>query len=175
MFTPGHEDLEERLKAWVAEGSGINYDHVLSGKQNFPAPNVIYSTVLLITPATIGTPSRRWIEESGVYKYETVASVKDIYSVQFFRKGSRDAARRFAVWAYSPDARDSARAKAFTFHTIRNQREMGAIVSAEWEERFGLDLTIGYTQRYVADREAQSAITIAIGDGVHSERLEIDP
>ena len=52
---------------------------------------------------------------------------------------------------------------------------MGAIVSAEWEERFGLDLTIGYTQRYVADREAHGAVTIALGDGVHSERLEIDP
>ena len=70
-----------------------------ANRQGPPASKALYATVLLVTDTGQGVdyniPTARSDNDLDV---ETVRTVRAQYSVQWFRKGARDSARRFAAW-----------------------------------------------------------------------------
>ena len=76
-----------------------------------------------------------------------LGSIWATYSVQWFRTGAQDAAMMFQQWTSSPLGQLGAEQRGLTFQRCSAVRQLNEIVSAAWEERAGLDLTVSYVQR----------------------------
>ena len=104
MIVPTTYDLEDSVRALVAAGSGLDLNQVIPGNDGGPAPDGLFASVLLIHQDTEGipaTPMRLRADELSL-DAPTIATVTGRYSVQWFRRGAHDAARRFATWVWSP-------------------------------------------------------------------------
>ena len=148
MISPTTQDLEKVLRAHVAAGSGLDVDtHVIPGNDPHPAPKGLYATVLLIDATIQGVAydvlSARSDNDLDVL---TVRTMRGRYSVQWCRKGARDAARQFAVWTSSPLSLERARRNNVTLVRVSTVRQIDTIVSDKWEERAGVDLDVGYLE-----------------------------
>ena len=144
MISPATQTLERAVRAYVAEGSGLESKRVAAGNRNAPAPNDPYATVLLITASGQGIPYTLYEDDEDEVDASTIGTVRARYSVQWYREGARDAARRFAMWSWSPRGVDVATARGLTFLRVSDVRQLDAIVSDAWEERAGLDLDLEY-------------------------------
>ena len=148
MIEPTTQNMERAVRGFVAAGSGLESRRVRPGNSDGPAPNELYATVLLIHQAIDGIPETplRLSAEGERLDAETHANVRSRYSVQWFRPGAHDAAKRLSVWASSPTGRDLASSLGLTFIRVSDIRQLDDIVSNAWEERAGLDLDLGYIQ-----------------------------
>ena len=173
MISPSTDTLEEDIRRWVAAGSDIDDRFVIPGNKDAGSPNRLYATVLLITPSLRGTAWKRTLTVNGQTVERTRAFAEDLYSVQWFRDGARDAARRFSVWSQSEAGRISASVRSFTFMGVSRIRQIDSIISTKWEERYGLDLKITYFQTLDLPVETFAGISVELGDGVHSETVEV--
>lgn len=155
-LVPTTQALERAVRAYVAEGSGLEGSHCIPGNEKAPAPKELYASVLLIDEHPHGTTwdrPRRTNEltslegeptgDLDVYESNTVR-----YSVQWYREGARDAGRRFKLWARSPIGRDGASKRGLTFMGYSDLRRLDAIEDTGYEERVGLDLEIGIVTTY---------------------------
>ena len=150
-MSPLTHDLEYAVRAYVAAGCGLSPDSgVLKGNAHGPAPEDLYATVLLIQANRLGidpvvlTPDP---QDDRDVQATVLGALWATYSVQWFRSGARDAAMRFAQWASSPLGHLDAAQRGLTYQRCSAVRQLNDIVSEEWEERAGLDLTLSYTQR----------------------------
>ena len=174
-YAPTTQDLERSIRAYVAAGSGLASSQVIPGYTDGPAPNGLYASVLLINEAIQGIPGTIFnLSESGQgLKAPVRATVRASYSVQWFREGSRDAARRFSVWASSPAGRELAAARGLTFLSVSDVRQLDDIVSDAWEERAGLDLEIGYIQMLTQALDYIEAAPVHVREGEHIQIVEV--
>ena len=178
-YAPTTQDLERSIRAYVAAGSGLASSQVIPGYADGPAPNGLYASVLLINEAIQGIPGTIFnLSESGQGLKAPVratvrATVRASYSVQWFREGSRDAARRFSVWASSPAGRELAAARGLTFLSVSDVRQLDDIVSDAWEERAGLDLEIGYIQKIHQALDYIEAAPVHVREGEHIQIVEV--
>ena len=164
MISPTTDVLEAEIRAIVAAGSGLDFDtHVLPGKDSFGAPNDLYATVLMITDPEIGTPSTTITDDGTTLEEHTTRTVSARYSVQWVRKGARDAARRFAVWRASAEGLHAVNQRNLTVLPVSGIRQLDTLVDEEWEERVGMDVDIGYLE----------SLTQAV-DGAASTDIDID-
>ena len=100
-----------------------------------------FCTVTLITERDDGTA---WVRPGdAIGSLATWMSHTLKYSVQWFRKGARDNARSFRSWARGPYGINMATDYGFTFIGTSEIRQIDEIVSSRWEERAGLDLSVG--------------------------------
>ena len=156
MIAPTRHVLERAVRNYVGAGSGLNPDTlVIPGQSKGPAPKEAYATVVLIDETADGTEWTRHVR-AGTAEAPTVdatvsESVTVSWSVQFFRRGARDLARTFRVWAQSPLGIAEAARRGLTFYRTSGVRELDTVVSEAWEERAGLDLYLGYVATLVQD------------------------
>ena len=146
MISPDTRTLERAVRGYVAAGSGLESRRVLPGNRNAPASNDLYATVLLITASVRGIPYTLYEGDGELVDASTIGTVGARYSVQWYRRGARDAARRFGVWTSSPKGVDFANARGLTFMRVSDVRQIDSIVSDAWEERAGLDLDLEYQE-----------------------------
>ena len=161
-------DLEDLVRYFVALGSGFtdsdgNLSCAIQGELVTPSraqppttlnsgssPQPCFATVLLIDskPSGVSETLRQTLNERGVpVERPTVFStVVNRYSVQWFRQGARNLARSFRTWASSDFGREAAEHMRLTFYNCSPLRQLDGVVSTDWEERSGLNLTIGYTE-----------------------------
>ena len=149
MIAPTTQSLERAVRAYVAAGSGLEPRLVRPGNQRGNVPDGLFASVLLIHQTIEGIPATALslTEDSLSLDAGTLATVEDRYSVQWFREGARDAARGFSVWVYSPEGLQTAQDNGLTLRRVSDVRQLDEVVSGAWEERAGLDLHIGYTQK----------------------------
>ncbi len=162
--------LERAVRAYVAEGSGLLRQRVRPGNAPGLAPQDLYATVLLIQADHLGidsivlTPDA--LDET-IVQAIVLGAIWATYSVQWFRTGARDAAMTFHQWASSPLGQLSAEQRGLTYQRCSAVRQLNEIVSEEWEERAGLDLTLSYAQR--TDQQIGTIqtvpLTAAVSDG----------
>ena len=147
-FSPSTQNLERRIRDYVAAGCGLEPRLVIQGNGNGPASQELYASVVLIHQDTRGIPHTliKELEGGAGLCAGTMATVRDRYSVQWFRAGARDAARHFALWAYSPAGLAQATSTGVTVLRVSDVRQLDDVVSGAWEERAGLDLDIAYIQ-----------------------------
>ena len=173
MLAPTATTLEDAVMGYVALGSGLKRDtNVLSGNENGPAPNDLYASVLLIRSRSDGMPSDR-ATQTGSIQSLTEAAVQDRYSVQWYRKGARDAAQRFRLWTASPEAQEYMDRVGLAFVRTSEVRQIDSIISDAWEERAGLELDIGYIQSLRQDVQEVQTVPIEIRSETNTETVEV--
>lgn len=156
--------IEDAVRGFVAEGSGLPSGNVVPGNDPAPAPIDLYATVLLIESKQEGLLPTIYSDGGAETQGLTLESIDALYSCQWFRDGARDAAEQFRIWAESPNGLLEAGRRGLTFNSVGPLRQIDEIVSSTWEERAGVDLRLGYTlalNRNVG-RIPASSIRIAI-------------
>ena len=147
-FEPTRRALERAVRAHVALGSGLASSLAIPGNDSAPAPEEPYATVTLISSALDGTPYSRYGADGE--EDATLGAVLADYSVQWLGEGSYERAHRFRFWCSTPLGIRHAHELGFTFNRCGPVRQIDAVISAAWEERSGVDLSIAYRYRYAA-------------------------
>ena len=101
---------------------------------------------------------------------------RTVYSVQWYRKGARDAARQFRLWVRSDIGKLSASARGIEVLQIGPLRRIDNIVADKFEERMAMEIWIGYRIELTAtvaeldplneaDPDQQPLITFTFSEG----------
>ena len=160
----------------VAAGSGVDYNSVLSGNKGTPVPDGLFASLVLIHQAIEGVPATVMSLASGGTDLDalTIATVRGRYSVQWFRTGAHDAATRLSVWVWSPEGVAQAQQADLTVLRVSDVRQLDDVVSGAWEERAGLDIDVGYTQRTDQTVDYLKAAPIEAGAGGSTETITVE-
>ena len=137
-----------------------------------PRPPEPYSTVLLVDEVA---PGSSWAYESvagGSISSLPLQPIRAYYSVQFYRKGARDLARAFRLWAHSALGILEAERLRLTFLRASVIRQIDSVRSEEWEERAALDMALEYVARLTEDT-AQDVGVIIEADVTVNEELTV--
>lgn len=103
-------DLENSLRAFIAEGSGLAFKRVVHANQNTSRWKLPYATLLLAAdPERLGYPNTSDVplsDDDTAVGVLTETGWQSEYQVQFYRDGAIDLARTFMGWAESTPALD---------------------------------------------------------------------
>lgn len=145
----------------VADGSGLASSAVIPGNDPHPAPQHMYATVLLIASWSDGgafeTPT--FDEEGHAHALLVVGSR---FSVQWYRQGAVQAAQRFRLWSETQDGADAMIGRGLLYERCGEVRRIDYVISSNFEERAGLDLTVRHVQRLVIDRQPTESIEFTV-------------
>ena len=142
-FSPTIEEMGKRVRAMVAESTGLAGNRVLLANQGGETPTDSFATVLDIDHVVRGQPWKR--------RGDTVVTMEITYSVQFYRAGAQEMATRLVGWFHTDDAADFSTARGFVNNSASPSRDLSDVVSDEFEDRAGVDITI--TCRLVLTQE----------------------
>ena len=175
MIEPTTAVLEEAIRQFVALGSQLNADtHVIAGNRRGSAPPSLYATVLSIGAEPDGVHYTSYAARTdGGLDVTTVNTVRARYSVQWYRAGARDAARRFGVWVHSPAGLDAAAERALTCLQTSEIRQIDGVISNAWEERAGLDLDLGYLEKVMATSDSIETVPLELDFGGATTNFEV--
>ena len=176
MIAPTTQSLERAVRGFVAVGSGLESRRVRPGNQGGPVPDGLFASVMLIHQAIEGIPATVMSLASGEADLNalTVATVRGRYSVQWFRTGAHDASKRLSVWVWSPEGVAQAQQADLTVLRVSDVRQLDDVVSGAWEERAGLDIDVGYTQRIDQTVDYLKAAPIEVGAGGSTETITVE-
>ena len=176
MIAPATATLEDAVAELVAAGSGLDYNSVLSGNKGTPVPDGLFASLVLIHQAIEGIPATVMSLASGEADLDalTIATVRGRYSVQWFRTGAHDAATRLSVWVWSPEGVAQAQKSDLTVLRVSDVRQLDDVVSEAWEERAGLDIDVGYTQKIDQAVGRLKAAPIEVGAGGSTETITVE-
>ena len=176
MIAPTTQEMERAVRGLVAQGSELEPRRVRPGNQRGIAPDGLFASLVLIHQAIEGMPATVMSLASGEADLNapTVATVRGRYSVQWFREGARDAASRLSVWVWSPEGAAQAQKSGLTVMRVSDVRQLDDVVSGAWEERAGLDIDVGYTQRIDKTVGRLKAAPIEVGAGGSTETITVE-
>ena len=176
MIAPTTSRLEDAVAEVVAAGSGVDYNSVLSGNKGTPVPDGLFASLVLIHQAIEGVPATVMSLAPGGADLDapTIATVRGRYSVQWFRTGAHDAATRLSVWVWSPEGVAQAQQADLTVLRVSDVRQLDDVVSGAWEERAGLDIEVGYTQKIDQTVGRLKAAPIEVGAGGSTETITVE-
>ena len=157
------DDLERNVRSFVAAGSGLATDHVIPGNDDGPRPKEPYASLLLIDDDRLAYPIR--YQQPYDETVSTLTYRRAAYSLQFYRDGAVDHARRFVRYAESengltfaedgwpldddgnkdPAATDADR---FPFRVVQTPplsvQRLDVPVGEQWEQRALVALSVDY-------------------------------
>ena len=172
MVEPAVRDVERALRGVIAEGSLLRSERVRPGNSDGPAPTELYATVLAISEQTPALPWTQYTPADGDQLDARVGMVvRASFSVQWYRAGARDAARRCRLWLRSELGHEAAADAGLVMGRIGPIRQIDQIVSESWEERSGLDLAVEYLQTLSAQVPALQEVEIGTEIVVESDTL----
>ncbi len=176
MIAPTTASLEDTVAELVAAGSGVDYNSVLSGNKGTPVPDGLFASLVLIHQDIEGVPATVMSLASDEADLDalTIATVRGRYSVQWFRTGAHNAAARLSVWVWSPEGVAQAQKSDLTVLRISDVRQLDDVVSGAWEERAGLDIDVGYTQKIDQTVGRLKAAPIEVGAGGSTETITVE-
>ena len=176
MIAPTTQEMERAVRGLVAQGSELESRRVRPGNQGGAVPNDLFATVVLIHQAIEGIPATVMSLASGEADLNalTVATVRGRYSVQWFRTGAHDAAKRLSVWVWSPEGVAKAQGANLTVLRVSDVRQLDDVVSGVWEERAGLDIDVGYMQRIDQTVDYLKAAPIEVGAVGSTETITVE-
>ena len=176
MIAPATRDLERLVRGLVAAGSGLEPRRVRPGNQDGPVPDELFASVMLIHQDTEGLPVTPMSLSSDGLSLDapTLATIRDQYSVQWFREGAHDAAKRFATWVWSPAGLAKAHSAGLTVRRVSDVRQLDDVVSGAWEGRAGVDIDIGYIQRINQTVGYLRSVPVEVGAGGRTETITVE-
>ncbi len=176
MIAPTTQSLERTIRGLVAAGSDLESRRVRPGNQGGAVPNDLFATVVLIHQDIKGIPATVMsLASNGAdLNAPTIATVRGRYSVQWFHTGAHDAAKRLSVWVWSPEGVAQAQQADLTVLRVSDVRQLDDVVSGAWEERAGLDIDVGYTQKIDQTVGRLKAAPIEVGAGGSTETITVE-
>ncbi len=176
MIAPTTARLEDAVAELVTAGSALDYNSVLSGNKGTLVPDGLFASLVLIHQVIEGIPATVMSLAPGGADLDalTIATVRGRYSVQWFRTGAHDAATRLSVWAWSPEGVAQAQKADLTVMRVSDVRQLDDVVSEAWEERAGLDIDVGYTQRTDQTVGRLKAVPIEVGTDGSTETITVE-
>lgn len=158
--------LSRDVRAYVAAGSGLDSTLVIPGNDPAPAPAEPYATVLLVNERRDGVPPTRHVydDDAGTVNGTSYVSRESVWSVQFYRTGAVVRAQQFRDWTTTPLGLMAARARSLTMRAANEIRRIDQIISDTWEERAGLDLTIGSLHTVEQDLGVIRVVPLELND-----------
>ena len=176
MIAPTTQSLERTIRGLVAAGSDLESSRIRPGNQGGAVPNDLFATVVLIHQDIEGIPATvmSLASDEADLDAPTVATVRGRYSVQWFRTGAHDAAARLSVWVWSPEGVAQAQKSDLTVLRVSDVRQLDEVVSEAWEERAGLDIEVGYTQKIDQTVGRLKAAPIEVGTGGSTETITVE-
>lgn len=143
---PGYVDnpIDLAVRRLVRQASNISGEFVIPGNGPGPSPDTVFATVLRMTDVHQGWPVEQEDSTGGRHVLETRNNRSVQYSVQWYRSGAFDVASRAMNWLGTSLAADAANALGIRIQAYNQLRDMDAVVSSEWEERWGMELEIAY-------------------------------
>lgn len=190
MISPTSQTLERAIRAYVAEGSGLERSNVIPGNKPSPVIKDPFATVVLVTDIPDGhawTLNDRIADRSyadatftagATFDVQAFVSSEITFSIQWWRAGASDYARRFAVWVRSPAGVTEAARRGFTFYRTSAIRNLSDVDKEVFEERLGLDLVIGIVWTDTRDVGLLDSVDISIfperlsGETAPADRIE---
>ena len=166
--------LNERyVRAFVSRGSGLPPERVIRAQRNAPVPEVLFSTVVLISDVADGEIMAHGLEDSvAQWQYKTAT-----YSVGFFREGASERAARLCLWAESDDgllAQEGAlrdpgwpAGTAMRIPSRLSWTRIDALHDDDWEERAVVEMPCRYLAQYVASDVSPDHASFTF-DGIES-------
>ena len=176
MIAPTTQSLERAIRGLVAAGSELESRRVRPGNQGGAVPNDLFATVVLIHQDIEGIPATvmSLASDGADLNAPTVATVRGRYSVQWFRTGAHDAAKRLSVWVWSPEGVAQAQQADLTVLRVSDVRQLDDVVSGAWEERAGVDIDVGYRQVVEETVDYLRAAPIEVGAGGSTETITVE-
>ena len=176
MIAPTTQSLKRAIRGLVASGSDLESRRVRPGNQGGAVPNDLFATVVLIHQDIEGIPATvmSLASDGADLNAPTVATVRGRYSVQWFRTGAHDAAKRLSVWVWSPEGVAQAQQADLTVLRVSDVRQLDDVVSGAWEERAGLDIDVGYTQRIDQTVDYLKPAPIEVGAVGSTETITVE-
>lgn len=154
-FSPGYQDdpIDLAVRKLIAQASGLPGNVVIPGNGPGPAPDTVFATVLRMTDQQLGWPVEDRVDDGRGYGLESRSNRYASYSVQWYRAGAQAAGSQALEWLGTTLAADAATILDLRIHRFNQLRDMDAIVSSEWEERWGMDLEVAFfaDRRWTAD------------------------
>ena len=170
------QEVERAVRGLVAQGSELEPRRVRPGNQRGTVPDELFASLALIHQGIEGIPATvmSLASDEADLNALTMATVRGRYSVQWFRTGAHDAATRLSVWVWSPEGVAQAQKSDLTVLRVSDVRQLDDVVSGAWEERAGLDIDVGYTQRIDQTVGRLKAAPIEVGAGGSAETITVE-
>ena len=148
--------LDLRVQQSIAALSGLPGSQVIRGNEDHPRPSGLYATYLFMydsgndswTNYLDVVDDNRQVDETAL-DAESVIPVVSAYSINFFRTGARDAARRCRHMMRSKVGRETVRGFGLTLGDIADVRNMDMMIASEHEERAQLDMMVLFNETLV--------------------------
>ena len=183
MIDPTGISRDDRVQVYLAEAMGISGSLVIPNDDlsdnSTPAPNDPFASYGEISETAVGVDNRRYRnhETDQTLMTFTLRGIREVvYSVQAFRAGSRDRIRRLLSYHLTPLGQLALDRANIVFKSASEVRKISEIISDDWEERFGVDITFSIADVVTQDVNAIASIPIQINksDGVdYNESLEV--
>lgn len=179
---PTDEALDRAVRQYIADCAGLDAAQVVPGNDNAPAPAGLYATALLVEWTPHGLGSTRFAADpfgEDDLEAATWRPATADYSVQFFRDGAHDRARRFSLCASAPLGRAAAAARNLTLIRAGGALRLDALVTQRWERRAVVDLRLGFIAAVRAGAGCLTSAAAAVNyEGAagrpHEQTLEIN-
>jgi len=178
--SPTISEVEVKVRALVAEATGIDSSLVIPANDNGPAPNSLYSTVLTSIVRQEGIDAEKVADNSGD---DTLSDVTvqgnriGSFSIQFFRSGAADAAMDFLLYPETSVGQIYLAEQGLTWRTHGDIRDIAAVMGSKFEERKQVDVEIGWVVTKVDEVNSLASADIDFNlssDGVnYEETLEV--
>ena len=163
--------VQRRLRAFVAQGSGIPPELVIPGNDEGRRPPEPYASVLVVTDGLEGAALERYraaLGDSESTVIDAVTNHRALVSVQFYREatetrlGAHDSARLFINWIDTETGKQAADRAGFRLDGLIQARQIDEIISDHFEERANVDLTILYRYRDPASQDVGTIENVEI-------------
>jgi len=183
MVEPTTQSLERIIRAYVAEGSGLDPENVIPGNENAPSPNKLYATVLLIDDSEIGTNQEIVGDADDMNNFKapvtTLGSQVARYSVQFYRPGAIDACKAFRKYKSTPLGKLFLQGNNITLKLGSEIQRIDAIISDEFEERARIEIEVRYQDSLVQSLDTIGTVNVDVcyedsGNLIIEEEVQIN-
>ena len=153
------KEMQINLRAFVAEGSGLESKNVIPANDSNPVPLDPFATVLVVdetdrsyfdrierdTNFTYTNNERTGVEDTDIREDLSVQRRARV-SVQFMRRGAVDNLDDFILFIGSTDSLILEEGYGFRTQMPYEQRRLDTVISDRYEERAGIDLVVDYVR-----------------------------
>ena len=139
-------DFERRIRAFVAEGSGLDPKYVIPGNDPHPRPSTPYATLLRIPPDVRRAYPVRYQQANGTTT--SISYRRAAFSLQFYRKDSMELADAFVIYAESENGLTMAEDGEFAVVQVPalSWERIDDIIGDAYEQRALVNLMIDYAR-----------------------------
>ena len=143
-------DLEQALRAYIAEGSGLAGRYVIPGNDRGTSPKSPYATVLALNHWQVGTQILHQLP-APLFGTTSLQYMHSTYSVQWFYDAAEVNALAFSLWHQTEFGLTAAEKAGFRLDWPLHIDRLDVPFGDGWERRMRLDLGLQWAYSAAQD------------------------